>query len=170
MEQKDYEVFEAEVVPPQILAYDPKTVIPADEPIIEGMYAEDESRIITDELAVQFKDQVMMLLNMGTDVATIRASFGLDKTFKKEKRVRTKPVKTPSFKDFVEKINLEFASFDLTKNNYGEQLMTAKIDVILYALVQKGMVTMDELIGTEGSVGFIAAFIENEKEYKRSKM
>ena len=72
------------------------------------------------------------------------------------------------FADFMTEVDDRFASLGMDKNSYGDEIIHRKVDIILYSLSEKGLVTTDELLGPVGedgkrSGGFAQDFIEKSK-------
>ena len=78
--------------------------------------------------------------------------------------------KEMKFEEFKKEMDTRFASLGFDRNSYGDQLLHAKVDILFYTLIKKGLVSMKEFVGlannhNEMQGGIIAEFVNAQKEY-----
>ena len=93
---------------------------------------------------------------------------------KRPRRNRKSKMVDISFVSFNDEVKSRLDGFGISKNDYGDEILHTKIDLLLYILLRKGLVTLEEIVGTKSSNnamvgGLISELIAKGKELADSR-
>jgi len=116
----------------------------------------DENKNVT-ERRIIIKDGVQMPTSLTYKVA--------------QKESKAKPI---DYALFTKALDEAFGDEGMSQNDFGDDLVKIKSDLILYIMVRKGIITLDELVGNskgQGSgtsfeyEGLIKEFMNHKKDF-----